>query len=382
MLELANTAWSLSTISFADRPLMAAISSSALRKMADSRAVMCSTCSLDEVTTLGASILGILHSFHLLDVLSPDFCWISRRVLQSLSNQMDKNCVKIGAIGATKSHGKSIMAPDVFEPTVVHENEDLYVVHKPPNWQVDTQDVGSAHRLSQFIQHRLAENSVIAFDPSHSFGILHRLDTPGSGLILVARTYMAYYDLRWQLTLGKVERDYVALLHGHVDPSITEIAARLRYARADGAAPSEVGRMGKPALTHLKVLAHCRAYNQCFSLVVLRIGTGRRHQIRAHTAHIGHPTVCDWKYAPDLAASDMEWCDRNFLHRYRLGFADACGATQDVVAALPGDLQRVLSEVQPCTEHSAVALQEWLSGHGARDWACHAPLQVPDPIKP
>lgn len=268
------------------------------------------------------------------------------------------------------------LAVDV--PIVVFETNDLYVVHKPPNWEVDTQDIGSAHRLSQFVQRKLTDqDDSIAHDPSHSFGILHRLDTAGSGLILVAKTYATYYDLRWQLALGKVQRDYVALLHGHVDLATTEISARLRYARNYGAAPSETGLQGKPALTHLKVLAHCEKDGQLYSLVVLRIGTGRRHQIRAHSAHIGHPTVCDRKYAPHLAALDLAWCSRNFLHRYRLSFPDAGGFLQEVFAALPIDLHAALAQMHPCSSTSALVLREWLSSAGCKDWDECTPLQLP-----
>merc|ERR1712157_480542 len=103
-------------------------------------------------------------------------------------------------------------------------------------------------------------------------------------------------------------RDYIVLCHGCIPPEKRGIN-------------SKVG--GKPSETYLKVLAHLVRQQQNYSLVAIRIRTGRMHQIRAHTEDIGHPTVCDGKYtAPQVFRADREWCPRNFLHRYRLLFRD------------------------------------------------------------
>ncbi|CAE8614719.1 unnamed protein product, partial [Polarella glacialis] len=72
------------------------------------------------------------------------------------------------------------------------------------------------------------------------------------------------------------------------------------------------------------VVAHAHQANEALSLAVVRIDTGRRHQIRAHAAHIGHATVCDGKYSSEETFSaDLGWCRRNFLHRHRLAFRDS-----------------------------------------------------------
>ncbi|CAE8693876.1 unnamed protein product, partial [Polarella glacialis] len=76
--------------------------------------------------------------------------------------------------------------------------------------------------------------------------------------------------------------------------------------------------------------------------------TGRRHQIRVHTAHIGHPTACDGKYST-LATfrSDLEFCSRSFVHRCRLVFRDSSGVEHEAFAPLPLDLQSCLGALQP-----------------------------------
>merc|ERR1712232_348918 len=85
--------------------------------------------------------------------------------------------------------------------------------------------------------------------------------------------------------------------------------------------------------------------------------TGRRQQIRIHTAHVRHPTVCDSMYTdPATFQSDREWCPRNFLYRYRLTFADDSRAMQEAMAPLPSDLTNALETLEVRNSESA----EWL----------------------
>merc|ERR1711879_870685 len=88
------------------------------------------------------------------------------------------------------------------------------VIHKP-YWEVDTEDCGGAHWLSQYL-HSLCiwPQRFIALDTSHSYGCLHRLDALSSGLIMTAKTYEAYYHLEFQFNVGTVVRDYVVLCQG------------------------------------------------------------------------------------------------------------------------------------------------------------------------
>jgi len=75
----------------------------------------------------------------------------------------------------------------------------------------------------------------------------------------------------------------------------------------------------------------------------------RRYLIlEAHTAHLGHPTVCDGKYTSATTfQEDCQWCPRNFLHRHRLVFLDRHGHQVEVTERLPLDLQMVLKELEP-----------------------------------
>jgi len=116
-----------------------------------------------------------------------------------------------------------------------------------------------------------------------------------------------------------------------------------------------------------------------YSLVVVKLHTGRTHQIRVHMQSLGHPLVCDEKYAPDTLEADRAWCPRNFLHTYRVGFADvpvlpgAPTAAADTDAAgvpkqlevrcpLPADLRDALSILEPADAVAATVHSSWCGG--------------------
>eukprot|EP00747_Dinoflagellata_sp_TGD_P098866 gnl/TRDRNA2_/TRDRNA2_167577_c4_seq2.p1 gnl/TRDRNA2_/TRDRNA2_167577_c4~~gnl/TRDRNA2_/TRDRNA2_167577_c4_seq2.p1 ORF type:complete len:476 (+),score=33.92 gnl/TRDRNA2_/TRDRNA2_167577_c4_seq2:116-1543(+) len=370
-LELANTVWAFSTLGMCDQPLLAALSAAAMRKlqMPDKGQGV-------QESRTAVSLLGALSVLSDLGLLPSALARSARKSLTSYGDYLDRiasvtapACVHVRPVTHT------YVACNETIPHVALELGYLLVIHKPANWEVDTQDHGSARRLSLYLQAALPESTCpIAHDQFHNFGILHRLDTPGSGLILVAKTFSTYYDLRWQLATGAVERDYVSLWHGWVPAELSQITVPVRYAREDGQVPSVADTESKRvAITWIKVLAHTIRGSQPFTLLALRIGTGRRHQIRTHAAHAGHPTVCDALYAPQAAPHDRTWCSRNFLHRYRLAFEDSEGRSREVISQLPTDLLQALAELSPRPGDlkSAASLSEWLSGQGARDWSLY-----------
>ena len=186
-------------------------------------------------------------------------------------------------------------------------------------------------------------------DLQHRRGFLHRLDVPTSGLILVATSYRAYYDLQLQLMSGAMQRHYVVVSHGL--SSATRIEANIHWLE-DGPAwlSGSSGANGKAAITLLETVAstsshhdalqdlkdlkdlqirnglgECRIQSKlrALSLIRIQILTGRCHQIRLHTAHVGHPVVTDGRYTSAATfQEDQKWCPRNFLHRYCLNFYD------------------------------------------------------------
>merc|ERR1712007_71743 len=135
---------------------------------------------------------------------------------------------------------------------MVLDQADRLVLHKPAGWEVNTNHTGSGVtelQLSAYVQTlnppRLHS---ILYGIEHNRGFLHRLDVPSSGLILVAKTYEAYYDLMLQLHVGKLLREYAAFCCGWMPPNRLAVLTRIR---GSGwlCLPSTASERGKPAST-------------------------------------------------------------------------------------------------------------------------------------
>eukprot|EP00929_Paragymnodinium_shiwhaense_P057885 TRINITY_DN28991_c0_g2_i5.p1 TRINITY_DN28991_c0_g2~~TRINITY_DN28991_c0_g2_i5.p1 ORF type:complete len:660 (-),score=155.85 TRINITY_DN28991_c0_g2_i5:61-2040(-) len=336
--------------------------------------------------------IGTLWALNFAGALPAAVAALAREVLPKLGRQIDEAKTRDAAgkqqgsgrsrppRGRSSSSSSSSNSTGTLQrPETALDLDDRMVLFKPDGWQVDQDKVdlaegeGEAPRLSGFVREELLSPSrwPIAADSRHGCGFLHRLDVPCSGLIVVAKTYEAYYDLLVQLNLQTIARDYIVLCHGHMSPERWEICARLQWAEGTRLPSIVKADEGKPARTLLKVLAHGWRDCQPFTLVALRIVTGRRHQIRAHLAYIGHPTVCDAKYHQEGLPSflaDRRWCRRTFLHRYRVTLEDREKITHEVLQPLPPDLATALGEVKPAEASSERALQGWCSGHALADW--------------
>ncbi|HUJ50212.1 MAG TPA: RNA pseudouridine synthase, partial [Bryobacteraceae bacterium] len=165
-------------------------------------------------------------------------------------------------------------------------------------------------------------------------GIVHRLDRFTSGVILVARTDAAHRDLASQFAARGVEKIYLALVHGRVKADRGRIATPItRHPTHRTRMTSRLER-GRAALTEYHVL---RRFDQ-FTLLEVRIGTGRTHQIRVHLSSLHHPVVGDKLYG--APASPL---GRYFLHAQRITFTShATSERVTVTAPLPAELQECL----------------------------------------
>lgn len=148
------------------------------------------------------------------------------------------------------------------------ELADRLIMNKPPGWAVES---GHLSLKSSLPSHARP----IFSDERHHFGFIHRLDVPSSGLLLLAKSYEAYYDLQHQLNSGALGREYIALCHGHMVNSLVQRPLQTRPASS-----SWVSRHGKPSATEFTLLAHGFYQSEALSLVRVRIFSGRTHQIR------------------------------------------------------------------------------------------------------
>lgn len=197
----------------------------------------------------------------------------------------------------------------------------MAVIMKPAAWQVDTDDVGTPiHRLTQWVQRRF-QKVPLTHSHRHRYGIVHRLDTPSSGLICVGRTFEGYFWLMHQISVGAIARHYVVLSFNNMRPRSEVVDAKMFQWKQAGPVCAHVREdVGRAATTWFSAVAHSGhtwrdLSSLTFSVIAIRIGTGRRHQIRTHITHLGHPTVLDAKYAD---ASVWE-PDADTVYRHLLG---------------------------------------------------------------
>jgi 23S rRNA pseudouridine1911/1915/1917 synthase len=231
--------------------------------------------------------------------------------------------------------------------TIAYEDEHLLVIDKPAGLVVHP---ARGHRTGTLAQ-LLGPAAAGGPDPQRA-GIVHRLDRDTSGLLVVARSDEAHRRLQRALAERRIVREYLALVHGRPPARTGTIEApigrdpRVRTRMAvDGAHPRE-------ARTHFEIERSLGPY----TLLRLRLDTGRTHQIRVHLQAIGHPVAGDPEYgrAPrgggGVGASEAPGAlglARQFLHAARLSFAHPLtGAPIDVVSPLPTDLQATLEQAE------------------------------------
>jgi len=228
--------------------------------------------------------------------------------------------------------------PESIPLDVVFEDSDIIVIDKPAGMTVHP---GAGHARHTLVNALLAHCSDLAgvggvLRP----GIVHRLDKDTSGLMLIAKNDRAHAALSRQWKERSVEKRYLALVRGRLEPPEGIIDAAI------GRDPSERKRMavlagGRAAVTAYRV----RDYLEGTTLVDVSIETGRTHQIRVHFAALGHPVVGDIVYG-----KSSRLVGRQFLHAYRLSIrhpADDRAMTFD--SPLPDDLRRALDAAGGCS---------------------------------
>jgi 23S rRNA pseudouridine1911/1915/1917 synthase len=224
-----------------------------------------------------------------------------------------------------------------LELALVHEDEDLIVVNKPPGLVVHP---GSGNPDGTLVNALLHHDPDLARLPRA--GIVHRIDKDTSGLLVVARSPRAHVALVAQLKEHRVAREYEAVVSGvmtgggRVDAPVGRHPTRRTL--------MAVTPSGKPAVTDYRVAERYRAHTR----LRVHLHTGRTHQVRVHMAHLRHPLVGDAAYggrvrlppAPSPELTDMlRGFRRQALHAGRLSLAHpGTGEEMSWEAPLPDDM--------------------------------------------
>jgi 23S rRNA pseudouridine1911/1915/1917 synthase len=223
--------------------------------------------------------------------------------------------------------------PEDLPLEVLYEDSDVIAINKPAGMVVHSGAGNHAGTLVNAVLHRFGKLSTVGGDLRP--GIVHRLDRFTSGVILIARHDAAHRHLADQFASRKIEKIYVALVHGRVKRDQGEITTPI--ARDPVRRVRMTARLahGRQAVTAYHVL---RRFDK-FTLLEVRIGTGRTHQIRVHLASIGHPVVGDKLYG--APASEL---GRYFLHARQITFTSpSTGERIAVAAPLASDLEQHVS---------------------------------------
>ncbi len=214
---------------------------------------------------------------------------------------------------------------------LLHIDAQLVAVDKPAGLPSHPLAPGERGTVVNALVARHPECADASADPREG-GLVHRLDTLTSGVLLAARTPEAWKVVREAFSGREVDKRYLAVVTGPIADA-GEIDLPLRH-RADHVEPALSGG-GREALTDFRVLS--RAGDA--ALLDVGIRTGVLHQIRAHLAAIGAPVLGD----TDYGGRPQPGLDRFFLHAARLGLAHpATGSRLEIASPLPEDLRRVL----------------------------------------
>ena len=231
-------------------------------------------------------------------------------------------------------HGEA----DVEVPTV-YVDDHVIVVNKPQHLVVHP---GAGNNHGTMIQGLLSAYPELhdVGDPLRP-GVVHRLDRGTSGLMIVARTQAGYDSLVAQMASRSVDRRYLALIWGHLDPPRGMIDAPIGRSRRDPTRMT-VSAQGKEARTTYETR---QVFNTPVevTLVSCKLDTGRTHQIRVHMSSISRPVVGDHRYGGDRKVFSSP---RLFLHAAELSFNHP--ETDERVtftSGLPDDLQEVLARL-------------------------------------
>lgn len=252
--------------------------------------------------------------------------------------------------------------PETLPLEILYQDDDVVVVNKPAGMVVHAGAGTASGTLVNALLHHFGRLSGVGGELRP--GIVHRLDKATSGVLVVARNDAAHRSLAEQFRSRSVEKTYLTLVHGRLEKDAGSIGLPIARDLRRRTRMTARRRTGREARTDWRVLARFDG----FTLVEVRLHTGRTHQIRVHFSALRHPVVGDALYgAPRVVHAGcrlLPQLPRNFLHAARIRFLQPrTMGTIEISAPLPHELREYLELVSAALGSNVDGIDAALQGY-------------------
>ncbi|HJJ06390.1 MAG TPA: RluA family pseudouridine synthase [Clostridiaceae bacterium] len=230
------------------------------------------------------------------------------------------------------------LKPQDIKVEIVYEDNDIIVVNKPKGLVVHPAVGNPDGTLVNAIMN-ICKDSLSGIGGEVRPGIVHRLDKDTTGLLIVAKNDKAHIKLSEQIKNREVKKIYIALVRGNIPENEATINMPIGRSTKDRKKMAVV-KNGKEAVTHFKVIDRFKNY----TLLEIKIDTGRTHQIRVHMAEIGYPVVGDMVYSNGKNEFGVEG---QMLHAKSLDFKHPItGKNMHLEAELPKYFKDIIDKLK------------------------------------
>lgn len=230
--------------------------------------------------------------------------------------------------------------PEDMEIDIVYEDEDLIVINKAKGVVVHPGPGNMTGTIVNGIIHH-CQGRLSSINGVIRPGIVHRIDKDTGGLMVVAKNDLAHQGLAEQFAARTIKRVYRAIVYNNFPEEEGTIDAAIGRDPKNRLRMSVVGKNGKEARTHYKVLERFGK----FTYIEATLETGRTHQIRVHMASINHPLLGDSLYGPKKSGSPVG--KGQMLHAKALGFKHPrTGEYMEFDSELPHEFQMALEKLR------------------------------------